>query len=47
MHAVRVEYYEHTGGAQVKFRWERLAPLPIPDWMGEYWANPSLTGSPR
>ena len=21
-------------------------PLPIPDWMGEYWANPSLTGSP-
>ena len=45
-HAVQVDFYEHTGGAQVKLRWERLTPLPIPDWMGEYWANPSLTGSP-
>ena len=45
-HAVQVDFYEHAGGAQVKLRWERLTPLPIPDWMGEYWANPSLTGSP-
>ncbi len=46
VHAVQVDYYEHLGGAQIKFRWERLAPLPIPDWMGEYWANPSLAGNP-
>ena len=45
-HAVQVDYYEHLGGAEIKFRWERLTPLPIPDWMGEYWANPSLAGAP-
>ena len=46
MHTVHVEYYEHLGGAQIKLWWERLAPMPIPDWMGEYWANPSLAGNP-
>ncbi len=46
MHTVHVDYYEHLGGAQIKLRWERLAPLPIPDWMGEYWANPNLAGNP-
>ena len=45
-HSVQVDYYEHLGGAEIKFWWERLAPLPIPDWMGEYWANPSLSGRP-
>ena len=45
-HVVLVDYYEHLGGAEIKFWWERLAPLPIPDWMGEYWANPSLSGKP-
>ena len=45
-HTVQVDYYEHLGGAEIKLRWERLTPLPIPDWMGEYWANPSLAGAP-
>ena len=43
---MQVDYYEHLGGAEIKFWWERLTPLPIPDWMGEYWANPSLSGKP-
>ena len=45
-HLMQVDFYEHTGEAQMKVRWERLTPLPIPDWMGEYWANPSLSGTP-
>jgi hypothetical protein len=45
-HSLRVEYYEHTGGALAQLRWERLTPVPITDWLGEYWPNPSLAGSP-
>ena len=45
-HSLRVEYYEHAGGALAQLRWERLTPVPITDWLGEYWPNPSLTGSP-
>ena len=43
-HDVRVEYYEHTGSAQIQFWWERLSYFP--QWRGEYYPNPGLTGSP-
>ena len=43
-HDVRVEYYEHTGSAQIQFWWERLSYFP--QWRGEYYPNLGLTGSP-
>jgi hypothetical protein len=46
-HRMRVEYYEHTGGAEVRVWWERIAAASYPDWKGEYWSNRSLSGSPR
>jgi hypothetical protein len=44
-HDVRLEMYEHTGVAAVALWWEPL--LTYPDWKGEYFANPYLTGSPN
>jgi len=41
-HAMRVEYFEATGGAQMRFGWEFLQTFP--DWRGEYYANGNLTG---
>lgn len=43
-HAVRVEYYEHTGGAQVQLAWERVSGGDV--WRGEYYDNRDLAGSP-
>ncbi len=44
-HAIRIEYYENTGGAVAHFRLTRLdAPTGI--WRGEYYNNPWLSGSP-
>ncbi|MCX7681532.1 MAG: PA14 domain-containing protein, partial [Anaerolineae bacterium] len=45
-HALRVEFYEHLGIAQVRFWWEKLPTLSFPDWKGEYWPNPNLAGEP-
>ncbi len=45
-HTIRLEYYERTGVAQVRLRWERLGPVTFPDWKGEYWSNLNLTGNP-
>ena len=39
---VRLEYYEHTDEALVRFWWEKETSYP--DWKGEYWANPDLAG---
>jgi hypothetical protein len=44
-HTIRVEYYEHTGGARVHVWWEK-APTTYPDWKGEYWTNRDLDGQP-
>jgi hypothetical protein len=44
-HGVKVEYYEHTGGARVKVWWDKVAGS-YPDWKGEYWPNRDLSGSP-
>ena len=43
-HTLRVEYYERNGDALIRVSWERLDTYP--DWRGEYWSNPTLTGVP-
>lgn len=40
---LRVEYFENTGTALCSFWWETAA---FAGWRGEYYANPSLSGSP-
>ncbi|MBC8448822.1 MAG: SH3 domain-containing protein [Chloroflexi bacterium] len=43
-HALRIEYYEAAGVAQIQFWWERLSDFP--QWRGEYFANVNLEGTP-
>ncbi len=43
-HTVRVEYYERGGYASSLLWWERVDAYP--DWRGEYWSNPTLSGEP-
>jgi len=57
-HELRLEYYDRTGPATIKLRWEKTpaattTPTPTatpigyyPDWRAEYWSNLNLTGSP-
>jgi hypothetical protein len=52
-HAIRVEYYEHGGGAIAQFSWQLLStpspappPLVINRWLGEYYSNATLSGAP-
>jgi hypothetical protein len=45
-HSLQVEYYEHTGGAQVRLWWEKIASPFYPDWKGEYWSNLWPSGNP-
>ncbi len=44
-HNLLVEFYEHGGGAVAKVWWERLG-TPQGNWRGDYFGNPSLSGSP-
>lgn len=52
-HELRVEFYKRAGNGVIRVRWEKAAPptdtpTPIatfPDWRGEYWSNPNLTGA--
>jgi hypothetical protein len=46
-HDVRVDYYEHGGGAVAQFRWERAGGScpTITHWKGEYWNNQNLSGN--
>jgi hypothetical protein len=44
-HHLRLEYYERTGEARVRLRWEKVA-ASYPDWKGEYWSNRKLEGKP-
>jgi hypothetical protein len=43
-HRVRVEYYEHAGGAAVEVVWNRIGGGD--SWRGDYYANADLAGSP-
>lgn len=51
---VRVEYYERGGEAQIEVFWSKSTlstpantSTPFfPDWRGDYWSNPTLSGSP-
>jgi hypothetical protein len=45
-HRVRVEYYEHTGLAQIHVWWEQVSAPSFPDWKGEYFTNRFLQGTP-
>jgi hypothetical protein len=57
-HTIRVEYYEHTGSARVRFWWEPgtrgnappasvfPAPAAATPWQAAYFANPDLSGDP-
>jgi hypothetical protein len=45
-HLVKVEYYENRGGAVARVSWD-AASAPFDGWHGEYFQNPSLSGSPR
>jgi len=44
MHGIRVEYHEESGPANVRVWWEKQGEYP--DWRGEYYANPELSGAP-
>jgi LysM repeat protein len=43
-HSLRVEYYEHLGGAQIHFWVDRVDGIGA--WRGEYFNNMGLSGSP-
>lgn len=51
-HHIRVEYYDHGGGAVARFYWSLVStpapapPLVINRWQGEYYNNVSLSGAP-
>ncbi len=42
-HRVRVEYYEHTGGAAIQVEWERVSGGDT--WRAEYFDNRDLSGT--
>ena len=57
-HTIRIEYYEHTGTAELSLRWEHRPDESdndsdndddddFPDWKGEYYTNRDLDGDPR
>jgi hypothetical protein len=43
-HRIRVEYYEHVGGATVQLTWSRISGGQ--GWRGEYFGNRDLSGKP-
>lgn len=47
---IKVEYYENGGTARAKLDWERVdvqtGPTSVVNWLGEYFNNDSLSGSP-
>jgi hypothetical protein len=45
-HTLRVEYYNNTFQAQVRVSWQRIGDASYPDWKGEFWPNPTLSGDP-
>ncbi len=48
-YALKVEYFENTGEANVALSWSQLSGSACPaitDWKGEYWNNRDLAGAP-
>jgi hypothetical protein len=43
-HTIRLEVYEHLGGAMARLSW--AVSNRYPDWMGSYFNNPNLQGNP-
>lgn len=44
-HLVKVEFYEHTGLAVMRVSWASIS-APVSGWLGEYYNNDVLSGSP-
>ncbi len=45
-HSLRVEYYDNTQSASIRFWWDRIdSSGNYPDWRGEYWSNRRLEGN--
>lgn len=42
-HLVRMEYYDHSGSAEAHLL---ITSPSFPDWRGEYFGNPNLSGTP-
>ncbi len=42
-HLVRLEYYEHAENAEIHLQ---MISASYPDWRGEYYASPDLSGTP-
>jgi hypothetical protein len=45
-HALKVEYYERVGSAQIGVWWDKVASPSYAYWKGEYWPNRDLSGDP-
>jgi hypothetical protein len=45
-HNLKVEYYEHVGGARIHVWWKTVTSPSYSDWKGEYWSNRDLSGKP-
>ena len=45
-HSLKVEYYDHTGGARVHVWWKKVSAPSYADWKAEYWPNRDLGGKP-
>lgn len=43
-HSLQIDYYEHTGGAQIRFWIDRLDTVAA--WKGEFFNNVNLSGAP-
>lgn len=43
-HDIKVEYFDGTGGAEVRVWWDFRGQYP--EWKGEYYPNPNLSGAP-
>jgi uncharacterized protein YraI len=49
VHNFRIEYFQWTGGATLRFDYQTAIgppPYPLTPWYGEYFGNPFLQGSP-
>ncbi len=42
---IRLEYYNHLGGARIRLNWEEVTQYP--DWQGSYFPVRDLSGLPR
>jgi PKD repeat protein/uncharacterized protein YraI len=45
-HSLRMEYYDHSGGAVAQLAWEKRSESSYPDWKAEYFDNRKLDGDP-